>query len=91
MIAQWFTDELTLTLAVFERELKRAGLEAIWSKESAVATVIGVVAGSLSARIRLAFGLSGTLLAYQRKRREAFTKHWSSWLLSTEPDRFSVW
>src|SRR5260370_16147801 len=82
MIGEHFARELNDNLAILQRELKRAGIEAICSKEGAVAVVTGMAAGVLNPGLGLAIGLSGGLLSYRKKRREVFQKNCASWAFS---------
>ena len=90
LIGQEFQEEVGSDLERLKRELRRAGLEALWSKEGAVALIVGVAMGAHQPGIGLAFGLAGGLLAYRQKRREAFDNHWSSWMFAPT-QRLAFW
>lgn len=91
VIGEHFQLELDLNLRNTKKELRRAGLEALCSKEGAVAIMSGVLAGTLNPGIGIAMTLTGGLLAYQKARREALDKHWSSWVFSATSRKFTIW
>ena len=73
------------------RELRAAGIDAVTSKDGAVAVVTGVALGTAS----LGLGaLGGTVLswrAYRKARQNVLKKHWTSWLHQIEHPHFSIW
>ena len=91
VVGEQFAQELKADLALFKKELQRVGVEAIWSKEGAVAVITGAAMGVLQPGIGFAFGLAGSLFSFQKKRREAFENHWSSWIFSTTTGRLTLW
>ena len=92
LIAQEFRSDFEADRTILRRELRRCGLGAIVSKEGFVGLVAGIATGDLiSPGLGLAIGLAGDWLGYRQKRREAFDKHWTSWVTSNAVDRFSIW
>jgi len=90
VMADEFRDELNADLELLKRELRRAGLGALVSKEGIVATVAAALKG-ITLDLGIALGLVGELFSYRTKRREAFEKHWSSWIFSLEAPKLTVW
>ncbi len=91
MIADEFEDKLKSDLELLNRELRRAGLTSVFSKQGSVGVVIGLVTRVLDLGVGLALGMGGLLLANQKKRRAALDRRWSSWLFSATTGRLTVW
>ena len=91
LIAEEFQNEIDSDLRILNRELRRAGVQTLTSKEGIVAVVGGALTGTLNPGLGIAVGLTGGLLIYQQKRREVMAKHWSSWVFSLEHPQFSIW
>ena len=91
VIGDEFGQKFTADIEVLKRELRRAGLRGIWRKEGIVAVVVGAVTGAVSLGIGTICALTGGLQNYQQKRRDAFEKHWSSWVFSIKSSRLTLW
>ncbi len=74
------------------RELKRAAVDAVFSKDGAIALSISV-AGAFTgyAELGVAFSLGMALRAHRGYRRAVLDKHWTSYLYQARNDRFSLW
>lgn len=74
------------------RELRRAAVDAVFSKDGGIALSISV-AGTFTeyAELGLAFSLGMALRAYRGQRRAILEKHWTSYLYQATNYRFSVW
>jgi len=90
VMADEFRDALRADLELLKRELRRAGLGSILSKDG-IAASIGTALKGMAPQIGIALGLVGELLNYRSKRRDAFEKHWSSWIFSLAAPRLSLW
>lgn len=74
-----------------QKELRSAGVDAMISKDGAIAVGTGVVVGAASLGAGV---LTGTILAwrsYRKARQNVLTKHWTSWLHQIKHSRFSIW
>lgn len=91
MIAKQFRHDLDADLVLLKRQLRTAGLEALISKDGICAILLGVAVGTVQPHIGLALGLAGEAMATQKKRQEAYDKHWSSWIMSTSGPRLGLW
>lgn len=73
------------------KELRSAGVDAVISKNGAIAIATGVALGAASSG---AGALAGTLLAwrsYKKARQKVLTEHWTSWLHQIKHPHFSIW
>ncbi|MFH0730305.1 MAG: hypothetical protein V2B19_28680 [Pseudomonadota bacterium] len=92
LIADEFDRELKQELGLLERELRRAGVEPLVTKEGVVASLASAIAGvALGAGVGLIIGLSSGLLGYRKKRRETLDNNWSSWIFSASTGRITLW
>jgi len=91
LIADEFYEDLKLALKGLERELRRAGIDYIGSKEGVAATIISAVGATVTAGVSLIIGLTSGLLGYHQQRREALDKNWSSWIYSASTGRITLW
>jgi hypothetical protein len=73
-----------------KRELIKAGVDAITSKEGLAAIVGGLVLGTISPKTGTVVGLSGGLKAYRKARNKALKNHWTSWLYNVQHPKFSI-
>jgi hypothetical protein len=91
LVAQEFEDDCKASLKRLTRELRRAGLDALCSKEGVAAVIAGLVAGTLmSPGMGTVIGLASGWTAYQRARREVLTKEWSSWIFLARGSRLTL-
>jgi hypothetical protein len=91
LIADGFADELKTDQDRLSRELRRMGVEALFSKEGVVAILIGLAVGVINPGVGLAVGLAGQLAAYHYKRQDTSNQHWSSWMFSSAAYNLTIW
>lgn len=91
LIVQEFEQELNADLQLLKRELQRAGLETLISKEGVVAMLLDLLVGTVQPGLGIAIGLAGEAVTYHQKRQDALDRHWSSWIFSTTAHRLAVW
>lgn len=91
MIRDHFERSVQSDTKALENELRRFGLESLYSKEGAVAILVGVIFGAVNPGLGLVLALGATSVNYHNKRREVVAKHWSSWIFSATPHRISIW
>lgn len=86
-----FDQELSGARRKLIKELKGAGVDAIISKEGAIAFVAGCVLSLASLGLGAIFASAIELRTYQKARREVLGNNWTSWLYNVQHPRFSVW
>jgi hypothetical protein len=98
IIIQEFRANAVRDLNLLNGELKRLSLGTLVLKEGLVGMAAGAAAGSapvmtlpISAAIGSILGLSHGLLKYREQRDKILGSHWSSWAVSAENSRFSLW
>jgi hypothetical protein len=87
VLAKEFNRDLDMDLEMLKRELRRAGVEALTTKEGLVATLASFLGNGLTTVIGLVTGLGG----YRKLRREKLNTHWSSWIFSASAGRITLW
>jgi hypothetical protein len=86
-----FDDELSGEREKLIKELKWAGVDAVFSKEGAIALVAGCALSVASLGLGATLAGAIELRAYQKARREVLYNNWTSWLYNVQHPRFSVW
>jgi len=86
-----FDSSIDTDLQKLQKELRSVGVDAVISKEGAIAIGTGVILSGVS----LGTGaLGGTLLAwrsYRKTRQNVLKKRWTSWLFNIRHPHFSIW
>lgn len=85
-----FDDEIKNDMKNLKRELIKAGVDAIASKEGIAAILGGLALGTISPEIGTTVALSGGLKAYRKARNRALKNHWTSWLYNVQHPKFSI-
>jgi hypothetical protein len=93
MLGEGFERALKADLELLNRKLRQVGIGSLSSQDGVVAVILGLLQGALAplSGIKIAIGLAGELIGYREKRREAFEKHWSSWIFSATTNGLRVW
>jgi DNA-binding transcriptional MerR regulator len=98
IILEEFKQKATRDLNLLQKELKRLAIGTLILKEGLVGMAAGTAAGLIpilsqpvTAAIGSILGLSRGLLKYRQERGKIFSTHWSSWAVSAENRRFSLW
>jgi hypothetical protein len=85
-----FDGEIKNDMKNLKRELIKAGVNAITSKEGIAAILAGLALGTISPEMGTTLGLTGGLKTYRKARSKAFKNHWTSWLYNVQNPRFSI-
>ena len=86
-----FDSSCDADLKRLQREARAAGVDAVISKNGAIAVLLGVALGTASPGLGVLGGTAIAWRTYRKNRQNVLKKHWTSWLHQIKHPRFSIW